>query len=52
MIRIMHFSPTFYHFITLRSKYSPQQPVLKHKFLNQMDWHQVLMAQFYVLLAA
>jgi hypothetical protein len=27
---IMHFSPTTCHFIPLRSKYSPQHPVLKH----------------------
>jgi hypothetical protein len=27
---IMQFSPTSYHFIPLRSKYSPQQPVLKY----------------------
>jgi hypothetical protein len=27
---IMQFSPTFCHFISLRSKYSPQHPVLKH----------------------
>jgi hypothetical protein len=26
----MQFSPTCYHFISLRSKYSPQHPVLKH----------------------
>jgi hypothetical protein len=27
---IMQFSPTSWHFISLRSKYSPQLPVLKH----------------------
>jgi hypothetical protein len=27
---IMQFSPTSCHFISLRSKYSPQHPVLKH----------------------
>jgi hypothetical protein len=27
---IMQFSPTVYHFIPLRSKYSPQHPALKH----------------------
>jgi hypothetical protein len=27
---IMQFSTTFRHFISLRSKYSPQHPVLKH----------------------
>jgi hypothetical protein len=26
----MQFSPTSYHFIPLRSKYYPQDPVLKH----------------------
>jgi hypothetical protein len=26
----MQFSPTSYDFIPLRSKYSPQHPVLKH----------------------
>jgi thermostable 8-oxoguanine DNA glycosylase len=26
----MQFSPTSCHFISLRSKYSPQHPVLKH----------------------
>jgi hypothetical protein len=26
----MQFSPTFCHFISLRSKYFPQHPVLKH----------------------
>jgi hypothetical protein len=26
----MQFSPTSYHIIPLRSKYSPQHPVLKH----------------------
>jgi hypothetical protein len=27
---IMQFSPTSCHFISLRSKYFPQHPVLKH----------------------
>jgi hypothetical protein len=27
---IMQFSPTFHHFISLRYKYSPQHPFLKH----------------------
>jgi hypothetical protein len=27
---IMQLSPASYHFIPLRSKYSPQHPVLKH----------------------
>jgi hypothetical protein len=27
---IIHFYPTSYHFVPLRSKYSPQHPVLKH----------------------
>jgi hypothetical protein len=26
----MQFSPTFYHFVSLRSKYSPQHPIHKH----------------------
>jgi hypothetical protein len=30
MMLIMQFSPTSCHFISLRSKYSPQYPVLKH----------------------
>jgi hypothetical protein len=34
----MQFSPTFHHFICLRSKCSPQYPVLKHP-------HSVLMSQ-------
>jgi hypothetical protein len=32
----MQFSPTSYHFISLRSKYCPQHPVLKHsQFITQ-----------------
>jgi hypothetical protein len=27
---MMQFSPTSYHFVHLRSKYSPQHPALKH----------------------
>jgi hypothetical protein len=27
---IIQFSPTSYHFIPLRSKYSPHYPLLKH----------------------
>jgi hypothetical protein len=36
----MQFPPTSHHFISLRSKYSPQHPVLKHSlysFLNVRD---------------
>jgi hypothetical protein len=29
---IMQISPTSRHFISLRSKYSPQHPVLKHPY--------------------
>jgi hypothetical protein len=30
MLHIMQFSPIPCHYISLRSKYSPQHPVLKH----------------------
>jgi hypothetical protein len=38
---IMQFSSTPYHFIPLRSKYSPQHPVLKHAqsmFFPKCQW--------------
>ena len=34
---IMYFSPAFYHYITLRSKYSPQHSVFKHFQLNKTE---------------
>jgi hypothetical protein len=37
---IMQFSPTSYHFISLRSKYSPQHPVLKHPQSMSLPWDQ------------
>jgi hypothetical protein len=36
----MQFSPTSYHFIPLRSKYSPQRPVLKHPQSMFLPWCQ------------
>jgi hypothetical protein len=33
----MQFSPTSCHFISLRSKYSPKHPVLKHPQCSQIS---------------
>jgi hypothetical protein len=34
----MQFSPPFYHFISLRSNYPPQQPVLIHLWGHRPTW--------------
>jgi hypothetical protein len=36
----LQFSPTSRHFISLRSKYSPQHPVLKHPQSMLLTWRQ------------
>jgi hypothetical protein len=50
---IMQFSPTSYHFIPLRSKYSPQHPVLKQRpsfitIQNHRQNYSFLYSNFYV----
>jgi hypothetical protein len=39
MILIMHFSPTFRHFMSLRSKYSSQRPVREDGNTGRKDEH-------------